>query len=95
MNKFYENLIEYSARAKASGGKTSQTTVRLDALRDAQLWMLRDLKPDQIAQLTRGIEDDATPKDGLQNKSKGKQPVSETTAHPRYWAAFVLSGDWR
>jgi CHAT domain-containing protein len=96
MNKFYENLIADSEKAKADGKIDNSTTVRIDALRDAQLWMLRNLKPTELAQLTRGI-DDETPLRDIQ-KSQPQKPaenISETMAHPRYWAASVLSGDWR
>jgi hypothetical protein len=50
---------------------------KLAALREAQIWMLRDKG-------TRGLAlgKDAPPKD--------EEPLP-----PYYWAAFVLSGDWR
>ncbi len=49
---------------------------RLDALREAQLWMLRD-KGNRGLLLT------------------GDAVADPTTLPPYYWAAFVLSGDWR
>lgn len=59
MNKFYQNLIEYGQKAKTDGQDPNSTTVRIDALRDAQLWMLRGLGEKEIAQLNlRGLDDD-------------------------------------
>lgn len=68
MRRFYENLWQHRMG-------------RLEALRQAQLWMLKEV-PRQTS-LTRGLEvqEEAIPKDG-------RLP-------PYYWAAFVLSGDWR
>ena len=60
---FYENLWE-----KNMG--------KLAALREAQIWMLRDKGNRGLA-----IGDDA---------DKDNEPLP-----PFYWAAFVLSGDWR
>jgi CHAT domain-containing protein len=64
MERFYDNLWN-----KDMG--------KLEALREAQLWMLRDRGP-------RGLVD----------------PEKNETAPPQrlppyYWAAFILSGDWR
>jgi CHAT domain-containing protein len=64
MVRFYENLW----RAKEPLGK-------LAALREAQMWMLRE-----------GV------KRGLVRRTAAKEP---TRTPPYYWAAFVLSGDWR
>ena len=57
---------------------------KLESLREAQIWMLREgvKHPD----LWRGVD--------LQ--SPVKLPEAAALAiPPRYWAAFVLSGDWR
>ena len=65
MVRFYENLWQ-----KRMG--------KLEALREAQLWMLREGR-------VRGL----VPLDEEQPASRpGRVP-------PRYWAAFILSGDWR
>ena len=95
MNKFYENLIEYGRKAKSEGRNDNSTTVRIDALRDAQLWMLRGLNPQQVAQLTRGPDDDTSVKDIRKTQPADPNAQPEYVSHPRYWAAFVLSGDWR
>ena len=96
MNKFYENLIKYSAEAKAKGEQGSNTTVRINALRDAQIWMLRELDEQDVELLTRGPDKKTRLADveikKVRNNTSGK---TENIAHPRYWAAFVLSGDWR
>lgn len=91
MNKFYENLIEYSKKAKTNGDKPNSTTVRLDALRDAQLWMLNN--PVVASNTSRG-----TPVEIAPQKFLDKRPVPDNKGlrtHPRFWAGFILSGDWR
>jgi CHAT domain-containing protein len=65
MERFYDNLW-------------NKNMGKLEALRDAQLWMLRERGP-------RG----ATPDESDLAKS------GENRLPPYYWAAFVLSGDWR
>jgi CHAT domain-containing protein len=65
MQRFYENLWD-------------KRMSKLEALRDAQLWMLKEGR-------TRGLDLE----DQVANKAvTGRLP-------PKYWAAFVLSGDWR
>ncbi|HWB01231.1 MAG TPA: CHAT domain-containing protein, partial [Pirellulales bacterium] len=73
MTRFYQNLWQ-------------KKMPKLDALREAQLWMLRDVPKDQelLAQANRGVDIDAP----------AEKPDSSSLS-PRYWAAFVLSGDWR
>ncbi len=53
---------------------------KLEALRQAQLWMLRE-------GAGRGMVDVRLPKDRL--------PIEDGRLAPYYWAAFSLSGDWR
>jgi CHAT domain-containing protein len=72
MARFYQELWKSSADKQLS---------KLEALRQAQLWMLR-----------HGASDDA--------QSRGLTPAWKPAAKsdrppPYYWAAFVLSGDWR
>lgn len=62
MQRFYENLWD-------------RQLGKLEALREAQLWMMKD-------QSARGAE--------IVNESP-----ENTRLPPLYWAAFVLSGDWR
>jgi CHAT domain-containing protein/Tfp pilus assembly protein PilF len=61
---------------------------KLVALREAQIWMLREgvKRPD----LKRGLAL-VTPEDSPTNTPPG----AATVLPPFYWAAFVLSGDWR
>jgi CHAT domain-containing protein/Tfp pilus assembly protein PilF len=70
MSRFYDNLWQ-------------KRMTKAEALREAQLWMLREgALPN--AQSTRGLEiDEAQPVED------GKQ------LPPYYWGAFILSGDWR
>lgn len=73
MERFYDNLWTKTKE----DGKTSLYT-KLEALREAQLWMLKERG-------SRGIVDaEGKPADA----NKKRLP-------PYYWAAFVLSGDWR
>jgi CHAT domain-containing protein/tetratricopeptide (TPR) repeat protein len=76
MIEFYKNLWE-----KKLG--------KLEALRQAQLTMLRNYAPKEgnlSGPRGPGPTSPVTP-EGL---AKAHEPIS-----PRYWAAFVLSGDWR
>ena len=70
MERFYANLWD-------------KKLPKLEALREAQVWMLREGKRHEG--LSRGLESvgDNEPKN-----QAGRLP-------PYYWAAFVLSGDWR
>jgi len=55
---------------------------KLDALREVQLWMLREaMRSGEM----RGL------------KKLNEHPVDKSTGRlpPYYWAGFVLSGDWR
>ena len=81
MQRFYENLWS---------GKLS----RLDSLREAQLWMLRSGKPALRESARRAI--------ARGQETRGAKVLldeldnSQDDRLPRYyWAAFVLSGDWR
>ena len=61
---------------------------KLDALREAQLWMLQDPKASK-GLTTRG----ATLKRPDAKVVDAKDKNGRTS--PQFWAAFVLSGDWR
>ena len=65
MQRFYENLWD-------------KGMPKLEALRQAQLWLMREGGQ-------RGI---APPKGEAGGEDPKRLP-------PYYWAAFVLSGDWR
>ena len=65
MQRFYENLWD-------------KKMSKLDALREAQIWMLKEGRQ-------RGLD---LEEPGPKKPTSGRLP-------PRYWAAFVLSGDWR
>jgi CHAT domain-containing protein len=71
MRRFYENLW-------------SKKMAKLEALREAQIWMLREgaKQPDLLRGRLQRL-----PEDGHETKDGRLQPY--------YWAAFVLSGDWR
>jgi CHAT domain-containing protein/Tfp pilus assembly protein PilF len=67
MVRFYENLWK-------------RNMSRLEALRQAQLWMLME-------GAARGMVDVRVPRERL--------PVEDGRVAPYFWAAFTLSGDWR
>ena len=70
MTRFYENLWQ-------------RRLSKLEALREAQLWMLREgSKQPDLARGLEGVDDGPGADDGRR-------------LPPYYWAAFVLSGDWR
>ena len=72
MERFYRNI---------TSGKAGRPMAMLDALREAQLWILRN--PQDVAAAIRSRGADVPEGDpGL-------------VTSPRYWAAFTLSGDWR
>jgi CHAT domain-containing protein len=73
MERFYDNLWN-----------SSRKTSKLDALLEAQRWMLREGA--KQSGMTRGLTFEAG--DVATVPSSGRLP-------PYYWAAFVLSGDWR
>jgi CHAT domain-containing protein len=55
---------------------------KLEALREAQLWLLREGSTNAL--VPRGLKREYAP-----------QANSDGRLRPYYWAAFVLSGDWR
>jgi CHAT domain-containing protein len=67
MERFYRNLWEMKMS-------------RLDALRDAQLYLLKN--PQKVSELLRSIK-------------RPEQPQKFSDLSPFHWAAFTLSGDWR
>jgi CHAT domain-containing protein len=76
MTEFYKNLWE-------------KKLPKLEALRQAQLTLLRDHKPG--ATVARG----GMKKKLDQHVKDLQQRKEDQTLPPYYWAAFVLSGDWR
>lgn len=81
MRRFYTNLWEHDMS-------------KLDALRDAQLWMLRH--PHELEAM--GVTGAATR--GLGSSTRRVDPATSSDetverTDPYFWAAFQLSGDWR
>ncbi len=70
MSRFYDNLWQ-------------KRMTRLDALREAQRWMIREAPKE--GDLLRGLDVDSDTQQRLNQSG---------TLSPFYWAAFVLSGDW-
>jgi CHAT domain-containing protein len=70
MTEFYKNLW-------------GKKLPKLEALRQAQLLMLREYDPSQRKLISRGLDIPET------------ETVSHKRGSPYYWAAFVMSGDWR
>jgi CHAT domain-containing protein len=74
MQRFYDNLWR-------------RRMTRLEALREAQLWLLREGR--RHPEVARGLKRGAAREDATAGEeAAGRLP-------PLYWAAFVLSGDWR
>jgi CHAT domain-containing protein/Tfp pilus assembly protein PilF len=78
MQRFYAHLW----------GKGRPT--KLEALRRAQLEMLREGVRDEV--LVRGV---SNPKTGAGKRRQAPVKDAGGRLAPAYWAAFVLSGDWR
>ena len=78
MTEFYTNLWQ-------------KKMSKLDALREAQLAMLRGYNP-QTGGLPRGLGSKSVP---LDPNKKAESASTAKRLDPRYWAAFQLSGDWR
>jgi len=94
MHRFYANLLGQRAGLKKPLGKA-------EALAEAKHW-LRELSAEEAAKhaaaLTQGVARGKGRKPlpllpAAKNQRTGKQ--AGPYAHPYYWAAFVLSGDWR
>ena len=90
MARFYENLWQ-------------KKKMRLEALREAQLWMLRGGWRREPAQ-PHAVEEKLTGakvKEAIRERRSVETVPAEAPADqpdrvpPDYWAAFVLSGDWR
>jgi len=81
MRRFYKNLWQ-------------QKMSKIDALREAQLWMLRH--PAQLEEMgvtgasTRGLRRRT---ELIEPSPNSEQPDARTD--PFFWSAFQLSGDWR
>ncbi len=87
MVRFYENLWN-----KKMG--------KLEALRDAQLAVLNgEIGPGSSISRSQDVEDD-TEVSSEQSSSRGVGAIVEVEepdrkrTHPKYWGAWVLSGDW-
>ncbi len=80
MTRFYENLW-------------NKKQSRLEALRDAQLWMLEQAGSDRrfVRALTAASQ--RGPRGDLRLAAPAQK--IEQRLPPYYWAAFTLSGDWR
>ena len=77
MTRFYENLWQ-------------KKLPKLEALRQAQVWMLREgIKQPELWRGQGELVDFVAP-----TEAWSKTP-DRPGLPPRYWAAFVLSGDWR
>jgi CHAT domain-containing protein/Tfp pilus assembly protein PilF len=65
----------------------------MEALRQAQLEIYRH--PDKIAELAKGLRGKFEVVQSSSDEQEMPKPGSDGKAHPRYWAAFVLSGPGR
>jgi CHAT domain-containing protein/Tfp pilus assembly protein PilF len=81
MRRFYTNLWQHNMS-------------KIDALREAQLWMLRH--PKELEEM--GVKGAATRgkiRDLKNNDRKNTEITAAAHTDPYFWAAFQLSGDWR
>ena len=82
MSRFYRNLVN-----------EDKAMNKLQALREAQLWMLNH--PEELQKLmpagsiVRGFDETSG-----NEVNRPKNAINDKT-HPKFWAGFVLSGDWR
>ena len=81
MRRFYENLW-------------IKKMSKIDALREAQLWMLRHPK-ELEAMGVKNVRTRGEPRDPKPTITNPTQPNSNGKTDPYFWAAFQLSGDWR
>jgi CHAT domain-containing protein/tetratricopeptide (TPR) repeat protein len=80
MQRFYDNLWD-------------KKLPRLGALREAQLWVLRHPQ-EFLAQFHESERRAMKARGGLELLVSEREDIDDATP-PFYWAAFVLSGDWR
>ena len=79
MVRFYENMFGPKKMSK------------LDALVDAQRWMLNgQQEPETVDDKREGRSSL-----GFSNEPEDAKRMLNGRLHPRYWAAWTLSGDWR
>jgi len=76
--------------------------MRLEALREAQLWMLRGgwrrepAQPHAVKEKLTGAKVEANWERRSVEPVPAEAPADQPDrVSPDYWAAFVLSGDWR
>jgi CHAT domain-containing protein len=81
MRRFYTNLWE-------------QKMSKIDALREAQLWMLRHPK-ELEAMGVKGAGTRGRIRDLKAGDPKPRETADGARTDPYFWAAFQLSGDWR
>lgn len=79
MAEFYRNLWE-------------KKLSKVESLRQAQLAVLRNYDPDTGEMWGLGTKTVIMGEAGV---PKNDKPKSDKRLHPRFWAAFQLSGDWR
>ena len=81
MQRFYENLWV-------------KQMSKIDALREAQLWMLRH--PKELGAIVfKDVRTRSDPRDPKPTTTNSTRPNTNGTTDPYFWAAFQLSGDWR
>jgi CHAT domain-containing protein len=87
MAEFYKNLWE-------------RKLPKAEALRQAQLTLLREYKPNLTASrgpLRKKVDSQAkkSPAGKRMDDPRTARAIGDERLEPFYWAAFVLSGDWR
>ncbi|HYV04536.1 MAG TPA: CHAT domain-containing protein [Blastocatellia bacterium] len=78
--------------------ETTSNTTKAEALRQAQLRLLRGEASTEIATAKVSMERQLTHEDdkaGAANKPRFTADPKRPYAHPYYWAPFILIGNWR
>lgn len=81
MVRFYDNLI-------------SANMTKSEALHQAQIWFLSNHTAGQLASTSRGDPIQIDPQKIIKSKSPALTQ-SDYRVHPRFWAAFTMSGCWK
>jgi CHAT domain-containing protein len=73
--------------------ETNTALTKLDALREAQLELLRGMTTGSAASLQRGLVHDPGPPSAPQGSGAPPREIKDFR-HPYFWAPFFLMGNW-
>jgi CHAT domain-containing protein/Tfp pilus assembly protein PilF len=90
ISRFYENLW--------GSDRVKKPMSKIVALREAKLWMMKGAPSDGTKSTKQGLLASRGEKPDQENRNRGLKLIDNDLPErysPYYWAAFVLSGDWR